>query len=326
MASLSEIAATTYEYREKKTADLVADNVPFLYMIREAGNFKVIGGGREIWEDFLGFQNQYYQAIDANEEITLGYNQTIGGFTFAPKIAVIPVLINALEKAQNQGEFAYRDLVKTRLMVADSTFENNLESDLQGDGTGRGGKAFAGIKAYISKTPTVGSIGTVLRSSVPAIQNVAVNAPTVFGGATTSANIETRLRYTRNLLLRGKDSPSIAFAGQTYYNAAADALSAKQRFIKDEKLANAGFDNISIENMAMILAQGKSFSGLTKINNDEAYILNPSTFNFKAYRGYNMQPLPERTAYNQLIEVSLQVLIGNLTINNPALNGVLFDS
>jgi hypothetical protein len=326
MASLSEIAATTYEYREKKTADLVADNIPFLYMIRDSGNFKVITGGREIWEDFLGWQNQYYQAIDANEEIALGYNQTIGGFQFQPKIAVIPVLINALEKAQNQGDAAFRDLVKTRLMVADSTFENNLESDLQGDGTGRGGKAFAGIKAYITKTPTVGSIGGVPRATVTSIQNVAVNGPTLFGGATTSANIETRLRYTRNLLLRGKDSPSVGFVGQTYYNAAADALSAKQRYTRDEKMANAGFDNISIENMTLILAQGKSFSGLTKINPDEGYILNPSTFNFKAYRGYNMQPLPERTSVNQLIEISLQVLIGNLTINNPALNGVLFDS
>ena len=44
MASLSEIAATTYEYREKKPADLVADNVPFLYLIREEGNYKVIPG------------------------------------------------------------------------------------------------------------------------------------------------------------------------------------------------------------------------------------------------------------------------------------------
>lgn len=325
MPSLSEIAATTYEYREKKPADLVADNVPFLFMIREQGNYKVIGGGREIWEDFLGAQNAYYQAIDANEEITLGYNQTVFGFQFQPKIAVIPVLINALEKAQNQGEFAYRDLLKTRMKVADSTFENNLESDLQGDGTGRGGKAFNGIKTFISKTPTAGSVGGITRSTTPAIQNVAVNAPAVFGGATTSANIESRIRYTRNLLIRGKDTPSYGFGGQTYYNAAADALSAKQRYTKDEKMANAGFDNISIENVTLMLAQGKSFSGLTKINNDEMYILNPSTFNFKAYKGYNMQPM-ERDMPNQLIEVSMQVLIGQLTTNNPALNGVLFDS
>lgn len=325
MASLSEIAATTYEYREKKPADMVADNLPFLYMIREAGNYVTIPGGREIWEDFLGAQNAYYQAIDANEEITLGFNQTIFGFQFQPKIGVIPAMINFLEKAQNQGEYAYRNLVKTRLKVAESTFENNLESDLQGDGTGRGGKAFAGIKSYITKTPTVGSIGGILRSSTPAIQNVAVNAPTVFGGATTSANIESRIRYTRNLLLRGKDTPSLGFAGQIYYNAAGDAMSAKQRYTQNDKLAKAGFPNISIEGVDLMLAQGKSFSGLPKINNDEMFILNPDTFNFKAYKGYNMTPI-ERDLPNQLIDVSIQILIGNLTINNPALNGTMFDS
>lgn len=327
MAGLSEIIATSHEFREKSLADACADNDPLLFHLKKLGRMTTVNGGYAIWEDILPYQNNYYQAIDPTEEITLGYNQTITGFQYSPKIGVVPVIITALERAQNQGEAQFKDLLKTRIMVADSTMSNNLETDLQGDGTGRGGKAFAGVKAYISKTPTVGSVGGIPRSSVSAIQNIAVDATTLGGGgATSSANIESRLRYTKNLLVRNTDSPKLCLAGSTYFNAAGDAMAGKQRYIKDEAMAKAGFDNIAIEGMAMVLANGRVFSGGTRINADEAFLINPETFALRMYKGFNMQPMPERYSVNQLVDVSLIVAIGNLTTNNPGLNGVLYDS
>jgi hypothetical protein len=324
MAGLTELAATTYEMREKKPADAVADNDPLLFNVRKEGNLVEIDGGREIWEDFLGFQNGYYQAIDATEEIALGYNQTITGFTYTPKIGVVPVIITALERAQNQGESKFLDLLKTRLQVGESTFENNLETDLQGDGTGRGGKAFSGIKTYISKTPTTGTVGGVDRATVTSIRNVSVDAVSVFGSATSSSNVESRIRYTKNLLVRNTDLPNLGLAGSTYWNAIGDAMSAKQRYVRDEKMAMAGFDTIIVEGITCVLANGLVFSGGTRIGVTDFYALNTKYFKLKMYKGYNMQPLPERYSVNQLVDVSLQVGIGNFTCNAPAFSGVLF--
>lgn len=326
MAGLSEIAATTFEHREKKPADAVADNDPLLFHLRKLGNIEEIDGGRVIWEDLHFAQNQYYQAIDPTQEIVIGYNQTITGFEFSPKIAVVPVVITTLERAQNQGKAQFRNLLKSRLKVGEDTMKNNLEADLQGDGTGRGGKAFAGIKAYISKTPSLGTVGGISRATVTSIRNVAVNAPSTFTGATTAQNIEARLRATKNKLVRNQDRPTLCLAGENYYNLACDALSAKQRFVKDAEMYEAGFDNVKIEGMTMVLASGLQFSGLTRIGTSEAYLINPNTMKLKMYKGYNMQPMPERHAVHQLVECSLQVAIGNLTTNNPALNGVMFES
>ena len=326
MAGLSEIVATTWENREQKTADAVADNQPLLFKMREKGKIVTVNGGRVIWEDILFAQNSYVQSIDPTEEINLGYNQTITGFEFSPKIVVVPVIINALERAQNQGEGQFKDLLKTRLEVADSSLQNKFEQMLQGDGTGNGGKDFAGIKAYISKTPTTGTIGGLSRVSVTTIRNTAVNAVTLWGSATNSSNIESRLRYVKNQLVRNTDRPTLCLAGQNYFNAAGDAMSSKQRFVKDSAMADAGFDNIVIEGMTMILSGGKTFSSLAHINDDECYLLNPDTFALKMYKGYNMQPIPERVSVNQLVDVSLTVAIGNLTMQNPALNGVMSDS
>lgn len=327
MAGVSEIAATTWEYREKKTADAVADNQPLLFQMKKKGQIIEQSGGRVIWEDIDYAQNGYVQSIDPTEEISLGYNQTKTAFEFSPKIVVVPVVINALERAQNQGDGQFKDLLKSRLAVADSSLQNKFEQMVQADGAGSSGKDFSGIKAYIIKTDT-GTIGGVSRVTVTSIRNVHVNAPSVFGSATSAANIESRIRNVKNQLVRGTDRPTLLLCGDTYFNYIGDAMAAKQRYTQDSEMVKAGFDNIVVEGMTAVLASGKLFSGLTHINADEAYFLNPDTFRLRMYKGYNMQPLPsgERYSVNQLVDVAITCGIGNLTINNPGLNGVMYDS
>lgn len=325
MSSLSEIQATTWEYREKKPADAVADNIPLLYAMRKKGLIKTINGGRVIWEDIKYQQNQYVQRIDPTEEITLGYNQTIGAFEYSPKIIVVPVVINALEKAQNQGDAAFLDLLEQRNQVAEDSLMNNMELDLQGDGSGFGGKAFAGIRSYISTTPLLGSYGGFSRVNFSSIRNVAVNAPATFTGATDSSNIESRLRNVKNQVLRN-GGPELCLAGSTYYNAACDAMSAKQRFTQNQEMFEAGFDNVVIEGMTMVLANGRVFSGLSRIAADRCYGIRLENFSLKMYKNFNFQPVNERVSVNQLVDISITVGIGQFTCNGAGLSFVMFDS
>lgn len=325
MAGLSEIQATSWEYREKKTADFVADNIPLLFALREKKRVKVIDGGRVIWMSARVQQNQYVQRIDATEEITLGYNQTLTGFEYSPKIIVVPTVISDLEKAQNQGEAKFLDLLDERNEIGEESLMNAVEEDLQGDGTGYGGKALAGIQTYISTTPTSGSYGGISRSTYTSIQNTAVNAPSTFTGATDSSNIESRLRYCRNLVYKN-GGPQLFLAGSTYFNAACDAMSAKQRFTRNEEMYKAGFENVEIEGMTMVLAGGKVFSGLTRIAADRGYGIRLENFALMMYRGYNFQPVKERVSLNQLVDVAITVGIGQFCCSGSGLSFVMFDS
>ena len=324
--ALTEIQATSWEYRVKKPADAVADNIPLVWKMRKNGGIKVINGGRVIYENIRVDQNRYVQLIDATEEIALGWNPVITGFEFAPKIIVTPVMISDLEKAQNQGEGMFEDLLDERNEVADESTWNVMEAMLQGDGTSYGGKAFAGIRSYIVDSTATGSIGGVSRVTYPAIRNASVNAVSVFGSATDSSNIESRVRYIKNLIVRNTDRPDLGLFGQTYFNAGADSFSGKQRITTNQEMYEAGFDNYVIEGVTALLAGGKSFSGLSHIAADRGYILNTKTFNLKMYKGYNFQPQPKRVSINQLVEVAINVGIGQFTINNPGLNAVMYDS
>lgn len=325
MAGLSEIQAVAWENREKKPSDAVADNIPLLYMLRKKGNVVTINGGRVIWEDILVAQNAYVQRIDPTQQITLGINQTITGFEYSPKIMVTPTIINALEQAQSQGEAEFLDLLDERDKVGEESMYNAVEEDLQGDGTGYGGKAFAGIRTYIVTSTSSGSYGGIARSTYTSIRNIAVNAPSTFTGATDSSNIESRLRYSKNQVLRN-GGPELCLAGTTYYNAACDAMSAKQRFTQNEEMLKANFDNVVIEGMTMVLAGGRVFSGLSRIAADRCYGIRLENFKFKMYKNFNFQPVQQRVSVNQLVDVSLQVGIGQFTCNGAGLSFVMYDS
>ena len=325
MAGLTEIQATSWEYREKKPSDAVADNNPLLYMLRKKGRINVIPGGRVIWEDIRYAQNAYVQNIDATQEITLGYNQTITGFEYSPKIIVVPVIINDLEKAQNGGDAEFLNLLDERNAVADDSLSNAIEHQLQGDGTGSGGKDFAGIKSYIVDSTSSGSYGGLSRASYTSIRNTAINAPSTFTGATSSANIESRLRYAKNKVLRN-GGPELCLAGETYFTAACDAMSAKQRFTQNEEMLKANFDNIVIEGMTMVNANGKVFSGLSRIAADRCYGIRLDNYSLKMYKGYNFQPAKNRVSVNQLVDVAINVGIGQFTCNGAGLSFVMYDS
>lgn len=325
MAGLSEIQAATWESREKKPSDAVLDNNPMLYMLKKKGNVKTINGGRVIWEDIRYAQNAYVQRIDPTEEIAVGYNQTLTGFEYTPKIIVVPVVINALERAQNQGEAEFLDLLEQRNITADDSLMNAMEEDLQGDGSGYGGKAFAGIQSYIVKNTTSGSYGGLSRLSYTSIRNASVDFPATFTGATDSSNIESRIRYLKNLVVRN-GGPELGLAGQTYFNAACDAASAKQRFTQNKELIEMNFDNIVIEGITICNANGKSFSGLPRIAADRIYLIRLENYALKMYKGYNFQPLPDRVSFNQLVDLSLTVGIGQFTCNGAGLSAVGYDS
>jgi len=324
--AVSEIQATTWEYREKKPSDLVSDRVPLLYSLRKKGRVVTIPGGRVIWEDARFQQNGYVQRIDAVQEMVIGYNDTITAFEYSPKIMIVPVVINDLEKAQNQGEARFLSLLEQRNQTADDSLINNVEQDLQSDGTGYGGKSFAGIQSYIVTSPAAGSYGGLSRVTYTSIRNIAVNAPSTYTGATDSSNIESRLRSVRNQIVRGTNKPTLCLAGETYYNAACDAMSAKQRFTQNQAMYEAGFDNVEIEGMTMVNAGGRVLSGLSRIAADRCYLINLDNFSFKMYKGYNFEPTANRTSFNQLVDCSINVGIGQFCCNGATFSAVMYDS
>lgn len=323
--NIGELIASTEDKRMMKVADLVSNSNVFYYLMKQEGNITEDLEGRAIYEEFAYAQNSAYQAIDATQEIDLQFNNTMDAFVYTPKQSVVPVMISELEKAQNRGKLQILNLLKERNKIGEITMINEICTDLNGDGTGRSGKAFSGIRSYISDSASTGSVGGVARATTAAIQHISVDLPATYTGATSASNIEDRVLALKNQILTMGEK-YVGYMGATFFRFAADALRSRQRLV-DEELKAAGFgDHLMVEGIPFFLAGGFNPQGGTVIAADRFYIMCPRAFKFRTYKGYNMQALPNRVSTRQLVDVALRLCIGQFTCNDPARNALGYDS
>lgn len=326
---IGELLASTDEKRMKTVADMVGNANILYHLMDKEGNIVEDLSGRAIYEEFAYAQNDAYQAITPAQEIELNFNETMDAFVFTPAQSVIPVMITELEKAQNQGPAQVLNLMKERGKTGEKTMVNELNTDFNGDGTGRSGLAFAGLKNYVLDAPSGGTIGGVTLASAPAAQNVAQNLTTgsdPFDTATDATNLEDKILTIKNQIQTFGGSEFLGYMGSTFYRLGATALRTRQRLVNEE-LASAGFkDHIILEGITFFLAGGYNPQGGSVIAADRFYILSPDTFKFRTYKGYNMQALPNRVSTRQLVDVGLRVCIGQFTCNDPSRNAVGFES
>lgn len=324
---IGELLASTDEKRMKSVADMVGNANVLYHLMDKKGNVTEDLSGRAIYEEFAYSQNNAYQAITAAQEIDLNFNETMDAFVYTPAQSVIPVMITELEKAQNQGPAQVLNLMKERGKTGEKTMINEINTDLNGDGTGRGGLAFDGIKSYVLDTPSSGTIGGVTLSNASAAQNVAQDldggtAP--FDVPTDATNLEDKILHLKNQIQSFGGSDFLGYMGSTFFRYGAMALRSRQRLV-DEELASAGFkDHIILEGIPFFLAGGYNPQGGSVIAADRFYILTPDVFKFRTYKGYNMQALPNRVSTRQLVDVGLRVCIGQFTCSDPSRNAVGF--
>jgi hypothetical protein len=323
--NLGELIASTDEKRETKTTDLVENANVLYHLMKQEGNVTEDFEGRQLYIPVAYADNDSYQAIDPTEELNLAFNRTLDVFTYSPKQSVVSVMISEVEKAQNRGPLGVLPLLKERSRIAESTMVNEVCTDLNGDGSGRGGKAFAGIKSYIADTVSSGSVGGISRSSYTVIRNISTNLPSTYTGATSAANIEDRVLALKNQIFVQGDK-FIGYMGSSFYRMAAEALRSRQ-VLQDPDLKSAGFgDHIVLEGIPFFLAGGFNPQGGSVIASDRFYLISPKAFKFSTYKGYNMQALPNRVSTKQLVDVALRLLIGQFVCMDPARNALGYDS
>lgn len=323
---IGELLASTDEKRMKKPSDMVANANILYHQMKKIGNVKEDLEGKAIYEEFRFAQNGSYQAINPTDEIDLTFNNTLDAFVYTPKQSVVAVMISEVEKAMNRGPMGVLNLLKERGAIGESTMVNEIATDLNGDGTGRGGKAFNGIRTFTTDSPASGTTGGVSRTLAPAIRNQAQNfTSSPHTGATTSANIEDRILELKNRIFK-PTAKYIGYAGSTYFRLMASAIRGRQDLVNQE-LKSEGFgDHIVVEGIPFFLAGGYNPQGGTVIAADRLYIFDPAVFKFRTYRGYNMQALPNRVSTKQLVDVALRVSIGQFTCNDPSQTAVGFET
>ena len=313
--NLSEITATTIRSRSRMLADNVSENNALLLRLQERDKIRTVSGGETILQELQYAENGTYKRYSGYELLEINASDVITAAEFSWKQAAVAVSMSGLEMLQNTGRERMIDLLESRIDNAEKTFMNNLSADLYSDGTSDGGKQINGLQALVSVSPTTGVVGGIDRASFAFWRNQTQSGTL----ASIAADIKNDLQSLWVKQVRGTDKPDLLVGDNVTYQAYWASLQDQQRFL-DDRMANAGFENLRFNSAPFVLDGGVGGS----IPANTVYSLNTNYIHWRPHADRNMVPLdPDRFATNQDAMVKLIGWAGNATLSNAFLQGVL---
>ena len=305
--NVTDIVATTIEYRGGEFRDNVTANNAVWSQINEDGRIEEVSGGSVIFEE-LSFQaNGNAQWYSGSDNLAVNQADVLSAAQFNWKQAACAVIVTGLEKIQNSGKQAIADLVTNRVSVAKASMANLMTQGAYSDGTIQGGKAINGLASLVTLAPTTGVVGSIDGAVWPFWRNQ-VGGPG--SASTTAANIQGNFNKLYAACTRGKDVPNLIMADNNIFAAFEASLQPLQRFT-EAKLATLGFQGYRYKGADVILDGG--IGGFCP--NWVAYFLNTKYLKLRPSAERNMVTLsPEnRYALNQDVSATIIAWAGNMT-------------
>ena len=316
-SNFSEMVTTTLRHRSKKLKDNMSKNIALLMRLREKENSREVAGGRQIIEELDYAENSTFMYYDGDEVLNVGTSDVFTAAEFDWKQAAVAVRINGKEMAMNSGSDAVLDLLESRIKNAEKTMTNNLSTGVYSDGTGSGGKQIGGLQSLVSDVGT-GIVGNINSTTYSFWRNAIYDYSTN-SVAASAATIQDAMNSLYLSISRNRDRPDLIVADNTYFGHYWKSLQAIQR-ISDDKVASAGFRSLKFMDSDVVFDGG--FAGTAP--SAHMYFLNTDYIKFVSHKSRNMVPLnPDRFATNQDALVKLIGWMGNMTISNRSLQGVI---
>lgn len=315
--NLSDLAATTIEYRSKDIADNVTSHNAALVAMKKAGGVSTFDGGTLINENLSFAENGNGGSYSGYDTLPTATADVITAAQFNFAQYAVPVTFSGRETLVNSGKEQLIDLVENRVKVAESTMANLLNRHFYLDGTGNSGKNITGLAAAIPLANATGTYGGINRATYSMWRNQKFQASIDGAGvATTGTALISQWNQFILSMTRGTDRPKIILASPAVYALYESGLQSMQR-ISDATLGNAGFQTLQFQGIPVVFDTNASGIGA-----QSAYFLNTDFMKWRSHKDRNMVALDDKSAVNQDSTVKTLVWAGNLTMSGPQFCGV----
>lgn len=319
-ATFTELVSTTFRKHGKTFADNVSRNNALYAQLMEGGNVNTEDGGLTLVEPLDYASNNTYQRYSGYDVLNVSASDVLTSAEFNWRQIAVNVVASGLEMRINQGDSRIIALVKSRIKNAMRTFRNNFSYDLYSDGSAP--NQINGLQALVSDTGT-GTVGGIDSSTWPFWRNVVQSAAAplqggagITPGATTMESLMAPLYYQ---LTRGDDQPNMIVSSNDYFLFFEQSQTSLKRYSSDNgpTKGTAGFVTLMYKKAKVF------FDGGSGIPASRMYFLNTDYFKIRVHQDANLSVLDDAKPYNQDASVTPVLWMGNLTINNRALQGVL---
>lgn len=313
----TELVSTTFRNHRSKLIDNVSNNNALLAYLKRKRKMRTESGGLEIAIPLEYAENSTYQRYSGYDVLNIQQSDVITAAKFDWRQIAINVVASGRELRINNGKERIINLAKSRLKNAMNTFNNNFSTDIYSNGSLA--NQVGGIQHLIADAGT-GTVGGIDSSTWTFWKNVVQSAaaPLQGGGAIvpSKTTIQSLMLPLWLELTRGGDRPDLLVSSNEYYTFYEESLTDLKRYTNSEN-AIGGFVSLKYKTADVI------FDGNSGIPAAHMYFMNTDYLELVAHSDANLTVNDEMRPYNQDAVVIPILWMGNLTVSNRSLQGVM---
>jgi hypothetical protein len=302
-----QILSTTLKNYIPKLTDNIFSARPLFYALTNGQTIRRISGGAKIVVPIIYGTNSTAASYSGSDTISTTAQTGISAAEYDWKQYAVTITINGIEEAKNNGEAEIIDLLEGKIMQAEETVIENMNTMFWGDGTGNSSKDWIGLDLIVTKPNT--ALGGIDPTDTG--NSWWASTETDEGGALALATMAN----VYNTVSVGNDQPTILIGTQAVYESYEALLQPQLRY-SDAGTADAGFQNLLYKG-APVTFDGACTSG-------ELMFLNTKYLRLVAHSDVWFKPTPFVRPTNQDARYAQILSYGNLTCSNRARQGYMF--
>lgn len=316
----NDLFSTTLQNYQPTLVDNIFKDLVLLNHLNERGRVRVEEGGSQIVEPLMYAKNTTAASYSGYDSISLTPQDGISAATYDWKQIAASIAISGIEEAQNRGMEAIIKLLNAKIMQAEMSIKDKLNTMLFDDGTGNSGKDFNGLGNIVAtKNNTVGGID----ASSNSWWNPYV--PVASGSAATLDDVDMANVY--NNVSKGSDVPDLILTTEALFSKYESLLTPNVRY-QDVAKANAGFQNLMFKQTPVVFDLNATLPDGATPNStgDPMYFLNTKYLKLTGMNGhwFNTTDFQQGTVSGVDARYAIVMAYGELTCSNRARQGTLF--
>lgn len=287
--------------------DGISSNNALVWMLRQKGNIKITDGGRTFTHPLMYALNPSFAARAHDATITTNDSQTHTHSEWTPAVISGSITLFKLHQAMNQGKAVILKYLEEKKQAAITSMTEILGDQLV-DGSGTAPE-WDSLETIISTTNTT-TVGGIAGSDA-----TWQNYSAAIGGAfNTSNNGITAMDLAIRSTTFGKSSPKVIFTTSAVYGLYYISQAGNIRYY-NESLADAGFEHLNFGRRPVLWDDN--------IDAGRMYVVDTDSLWLQVLSRGNLVTTEFQATANQLSDVALMYLFGQLTTGNRRSHGVI---
>ena len=313
-SNFSTILTTTLANYGKEIFDAVSTNNALLFILKKAGNIKIVAGGESFNHPLIYGTNSSFQAYSSMETISLPLTNLATRAVFPQKVLAGSIVLSSLEMAQNAGQREkLLDLAEVKKKEAEISMSELMGDQVFADGSGA--KDFDGIQYLINESPASQTdVGGIDSSASGNEYWRNYSSDTVVSAFNTSNEGLNEWRLAVTSTTKGRQGPKLIVTTPTIFNLYETGLTANIRYV-DTELADAGFLNLQYKTMPVVFDDNCPSGNTYFVDTDSLWL--------QVLAQANMQITQFQQHSDKLATSAIMWLAGNLTTGSRRTQGVI---